>query len=427
MAGIKLQKRNHDFFVSYGHGDLAQVMVLIHLLKRVCGLSIWFDETHGNASVRSSELLGRAIGDARGAIFCLSEAWKKSSWCKSEFNVSLKEQRAQDGFEIVSVRLDDVEPPDWFEVAEILDLRQVSAQSIARLLRSLSSDTPGRFDNSEDVYLAAPWSHRSALAHETFKVLSRAGWRLIGDAPNLKHLGEKRIEAILRTTRGLIGLLPYDLSQPGIATSPYIVQEARMAIELEKPMLLLAEPGVCPPEDLLKSAFRRTAVTLAPGSEGEGALASVLDEFDEVLRHVVHDDTGAFIFFAASLREDQSEADVAASVIERSSNIRCVRGERLSGDNVQQAIIDLIRRAALMIADVSDNHRNTLIETGIAMGSGTKLRLICRAPSDGDLRKKAFMFEGQEVHWYRTSEERLCLCYRFARQFRRRIYVFRRD
>jgi hypothetical protein len=37
----------------------------------------------------------------------------------------------------------------------------------------------------------------------------------------------------------------------------------------------------------------------------------------------------------------------------------CVRGERLAGDNVQLAIIDLIRRAAVVIADVSDDNRNT--------------------------------------------------------------------
>ena len=105
--------------------------------------------------------------------------------------------------------------------------------------------------------------------------------------------------------------------------------------------------------------------------------------------------------------------------------MRCVRGERLSDDNVQTAIIDLIRRAAVMIADVSDDHRNTLIEAGIAMGSGTRLKLICREPPAGAPLKKRFMFEGQELYWYGTPEQRLGLCYYFARQFRRRVYVLR--
>jgi hypothetical protein len=155
------------------------------------------------------------------------------------------------------------------------------------------------------------------------------------------------------------------------------------------------------------------------------ALTTALADFDELLHHSPHDDSGAFIFFAASLRGDPSEAEDVATVIERASNMHCVRGERLSGDNAQQSIIDLIRRAAVVIADVSDDHRNTLIETGIAMGSGTRLKLMCRQPMDTTPLKKRFMFEGQEFHWYQTPEDRLGLCYYFARQFRRKVYVVR--
>jgi hypothetical protein len=425
MPGIKLQKRDDDFFVSYGHGDVARVKSLIDLLKRVCGLHVWFDGADGNSAMRSSELLAGAIRNARGAIFCLSEAWKRSTWCKNEYEVALAEQRTHDGFEIVSLRLDDVEPPGWFNVAEILDLRQFDRSSTARLLRSLSTDIPHRFDNAEDVYLATPWSRRSALTLETLEALRRTGWRLVGDAPNLKHLGESRVEAIQRTTRGVVALLPHDPSEPGVATSPHILKEVRWALGLGKPLLLLAEPGVELQEDLLHVAFRGAVVALASSSEKRAVLANVLEDFDEALKYVTHDDTRAYVFFAASLRGDPDEADDITSVIERSSNMCCIRGERLSGGNVQNAIIDLIRRAALVIADVSDDHRNTLIEAGIAMGSGTTLKLICRAPPDGAPPKKRFMFEGLEIYWYRTPEERLGLCFYFARQFRRRVYVIR--
>ena len=50
MPDIKLQKRDYDFFVSYGHDDRARVVPLVDLLKRVCGLRIWFDDAEGNAS-----------------------------------------------------------------------------------------------------------------------------------------------------------------------------------------------------------------------------------------------------------------------------------------------------------------------------------------------------------------------------------------
>ena len=424
MPGVKLQKRTNDFFISYGGVDFARVAPLVDLLRRVCGLQVWLDDADGNAATLSSELLANAIGNARGALFCLSESWKRSSWCKSEFEVSLVEKRANDAFEIVSLRLDDVEPPDWFNVAEIIDFREANRQGIARLLRSLASDVPHRFDNAEDVYLAAPWSRPSALAQQAFHSLRKTGWRLVGDTPAFKHLGAGRIAAMMLTTRGVVAILPHDPSQVGL-TSPYIVEEARIALCAGKPLLLLVEPGLAPPEDIVLGAFRGMAFQISSDSSSRESLAATLEEFDESLHHEAHDDTRSFIFFAASLRGESTEADEVGSVIERSSNMRCVRGERVASDNVQAAIVDLIRRAALVIADVSDDHRNTLIEAGVAMGSGTKLKLICRAPEAGTQFKKRFMFEGLEYFWYRTPEERLGLCYYFARQFRRRVYVVR--
>ncbi len=411
----KLQKRANDFVVSYDPGDLARVTPLTNLLRKICGLGIGFDGVGGMQSSAG------AIGNARGAIFCLSEAWKGSVSCRKEYELSKLEKDAQDGFEIVCLRLDDVDTDGLLDVAEIIDLRQVCRQSIARLLCSLSSDAPLRFDNDEDVYLAAPWSRQSDLVSETLKALGQTGWRLVGDNPDLKYFrdSEARIEAIQRSSRGVVALLPYDSSQLGAATSPYILAEARMALGLGRRLLLLSEPRVGLGEDLLRGAFR--VVTLDP--QDREAVDRALGDFDAELGHVAHDDTGAFIFFAGSLLDDPSDADDVASVIERASNMRCIRGERLSAQNVQEAIIDRIRRAAVVIADVSDDHRNTLIETGIAMGCGTQLKLMCRAPPDGVPPKKPFMLEGRELYLYQTPVERLGLCFYFARQFRRRVYA----
>jgi hypothetical protein len=330
-----------------------------------------------------------------------------------------------EGFEIVCIRLDDVDPPGWFNNSEIIDMCQGGLSAFAHLLKSLSSDVPHRFDNAEDTYLAAPWSRPSPLVRETFEALRITGWRLVGDTPNLKHLGEKRIESIQRTVRGVVAALPHDPSQPDFATSPYIIKEARIAKGIGKPLLLLSEPGVKLPDDLSCAAFRAKSFTLASGMEAREQLRILLDDFDTHLLHEPHTDTGSFIFFAGSLRGAPSEESDIVTVIERASNMRCIRGERVSGDNVQHAIIDLIRRAGVVIADVSDDNRNTLIEAGVAMGSGTQLKLLCREPAPGTQLKKRFMFEGQELHWYSTPEQRLGLCYYFARQYRRQIYVIR--
>lgn len=420
MGQIKLQKRSNDFFVSYSHADQARAAALVGWLRVPCGLKLWFDDDTGNAAQRSSELLAEAIGNARGAIFLLSEHWMESSWCRSEFEVALNEQRGTRGFEIIAIRLDDVETPGWLTVAEVLDLRSDNSKARARLLRSLSSDIPRRFDNEQDVYLAAPWSQPSDGLRKVFGAMQQQGWRLVGDTSTSKEQDATRLQAIMGTTRGVVAIFPHVPAQP-CATSPFILDEARLALRCGKPLLLLTEPGVTLPDELVAGAFERRTLGLGASPE---ALRTALEEFDAHLDYQPHDDTGAFIFFAGSLRGQPAEADDLDMVVQRASNMRCVRGQRLTGDNVQQGIIEVIRRAAVVIADVSDNHLNTLIEAGIAMGSGTRLKLIARKP-EGEFPKKRFMFEGQEYHWYASEEERLGLCYWIARQFRRQVYVVR--
>ena len=64
--------------------------------------------------------------------------------------------------------------------------------------------------------------------------------------------------------------MPHDPSQPGSATSPYILQEARSRSTCGKPLLLLAEPGVASRRMLVRGAFRGTAVPAGAGSGGAG-------------------------------------------------------------------------------------------------------------------------------------------------------------
>ncbi len=424
MTGLKLQKRGYDFFVSYGHADLQPVRALVSFLRKPCGLSVWFDAQSGNAAQRSSELLAAGLGNARGALIALSDAWMQSSWCRNEYEVALAEQRAHDGFEVVVIRIDDTEAPTWMNVAEIIDFREFNGTSVARLLQSLSSDVPHRFDNDQDVYLAAPWSRPTEATRVALKALRLGGWRLVGDPPEASSQGADRISGVLRTTRGAIAVLGLDPTRQPACASPFILEEAGLAVHAGSPLLLLAESGVNVPDPLAAGAFGGGPVVLAATSEKDPDLQAVLQSFDDELSGVAHDDSDAYIFLAGSLRYDQTESDELVAVLERASNMPCVRGERLGGENVQAAIIDRVRRAAVVIADVTDDPRNTLIEAGVAMGSGTPLKLIVHAPG-GVIPKKRFMFEGHEVFGYATPEERLGLCYWIARQFRRRVYVLR--
>ena len=108
------------------------------------------------------------------------------------------------GSERPVVRIDDTEAPAWMNVAEIIDFREFNSSSVARLLRSLSSDVPHRFDNDQDVYLAAPWSRPTDATRVALKALRLGGWRLVGDPPEASSQGTDRIFGVLRTTRGAI-------------------------------------------------------------------------------------------------------------------------------------------------------------------------------------------------------------------------------
>ena len=147
MAQIPIQKRPNDLFVSYGHADRARVDPIVDWLQRSAGLKIWYDAASGDASKRTTSLLANAIQSARGSIFFLSSNWKASTWCEDEHEFALTERRSNDGYLLVAIRIDDLELPPWFRIANVLDFRQLDARAAAGLLRSMVPHSPDRFDN----------------------------------------------------------------------------------------------------------------------------------------------------------------------------------------------------------------------------------------------------------------------------------------
>jgi hypothetical protein len=419
VAGIPFQKRRWDVFVSYAHADFPRVDPIVRLLRKMAKLNVWFDAYGGNASEGSSDLLSKAIGDSRAAIFFLSDLWKSRKWCKNELEWSFAQQSENDEFSVIAARLEKHDPPDQLKTGEILDFEQITPQAVAGLLGSLGGRAPRRVDNDYDIYLSAPWSKRTPVTARALEALRQPdlGWRLVGDSPSHQRFGAKRIEAIVRTTRGMVVVLPYDPSQQAHNyTSPFILDEARDAVAADKPLLLLYERGVLIPEAIADYAFRSVELDASPNSD---VLQSALLAFDEKLMQQPRDNTGAFIFYAGSLK-DRSEG--LKRVVERASNMPFEMGEGLSGVNAPMEIIASIGKAALVIADVSDDRRNTMIEVGAAMALDKELRLLVRNSPPGALPKKAFMLEGREVFGYDNAEEHLSLCYNFARQYRRKVY-----
>ena len=422
MPHMPLQKRPNDLFVSYGHADRDRVDPIVEWLKRHVRLKVWYDATSGDASKRTTALLSNAIQASRGAIFFLSSGWASSNWCGDEHEFALTERRNDDGFLLLAARLDDCELPSWFKIANVLDFRNVQSRACVDLLRSLSPNPPSRLDANQDVYLAVPWSRQTEATRNAVRSIAAMGWRLVGDSPDHPHFTDSadRIASIIGTSRGVISVLPFDPSKPPSLTSPWILNEAHIALRCQQPYLLLAESEVQVPNDLVLRSFGET-VTRISGDNDTSSIQRALLEFDEELSRKPLSDTRTYSFLATSLLADPRETDDLVSVIEHASIMTCMQGQGFTGQHVQRAIIDRIRRAAFVLADVTDDHRNSLIEAGIAMGSGTPLHLMCKVPENGSLKRR-FMFEDTEMNWYRNLVERVATAYRIARLYRRRVY-----
>ncbi|HNC31945.1 MAG TPA: toll/interleukin-1 receptor domain-containing protein [Cyclobacteriaceae bacterium] len=422
---MPLQKRPNDLFISYGHADQHRINPIVDWLKRYVGLSVWYDAISGDASKRTTTLLGNAIQASRGAIFFLSSAWINSAWCGDEHEVALTERRADDNFLLLAVRLDNCEIPPWFKIANVLDFHEFQPQSCADLLRSLSPNPVSRFDSIQDVYLGAPWNRQTEIIKKTFQLISSMGWRLVGDSPNHPRFVDStdRITSIISTSRGVVGLLSFDPSRPPTLTSPWIINELYIALHTKQPYIIFAESDVQIPSELEIGSFKGRAIRISDDNN-LSSIKDILLEFDDELSHQPFNNTKTYSFLAASLLGNIKETNDLVSVIEHASNLTCFQGQGFSGLHVQQEIRNRIRQSLFVIADVTDDHRNSLIEAGVAMGAGVPLHLMSKVPENNSLKRR-FMFEDIEMNWYQTPAERLAIAYKIASMYRRHVYYFR--
>jgi hypothetical protein len=123
------------------------------------------------------------------------------------------------------------------------------------------------------------------------------------------------------------------------------------------------------------------------------------------------------VFYGGSLLRDGELNDLVRRLVELETGLRCVVGAQLTGQHAQQEIIDKISGARLMIADISDDNRNTLIEAGIARGAGTRLYPVAR----GRPQATRFMFRDREVSFFEEDCDMLGIVHRLAYPHRRRI------
>ena len=412
-------KRPYDLFVSYSHADSGQVRPIVSWLQKA-GLNVWWDSSKLLPNARLASALSEGLSKARAAVFFVSTNWGNSTWCEDEFGAALQERRADRRYLTIALHLDNSQMPTFLANSPFLEMQAFNSAMASKLLQALVSDHAPWSHGKRDVYLSRSWQPPeaeppnrvcSALVHDH-------GFRLIGDSPDYaSYDGSMRVRRIIESCGALVAVLPYrDKPQHGF-TSKFIIDEALLAEGLGRPYLLFAADGVRLEPKLTASAIGEKTFPL-PQSDSDIVLPQALNDLTEEYRPSPR---MAYSFFTTSLLGDEDDIEQAIALVEQVTCMECLIGRNLEGLQAQVAIIDRIRNSEFVIADVTNDRANSLIEAGIARGAGVPLHLICKLPESGE-RHSRFMLRDIETLWYRDAVERVAVLHSIARRYRRRIY-----
>jgi len=82
-----------DVFVSYAHPDRDFAVDLARQLGRL-GFQVWFDEEQVPAGAPVKETVARAVGEARHAVFVITDAWLDRDWTEWELELFQADRQA---------------------------------------------------------------------------------------------------------------------------------------------------------------------------------------------------------------------------------------------------------------------------------------------------------------------------------------------
>jgi hypothetical protein len=126
-----------------------------------------------------------------------------------------------------------------------------------------------------------------------------------------------------------------------------------------------------------------------------------------------------YLFFATDFKDENKKRNaIIKDHIELVTSMACETAHDYK-DKVRETITQRIAKAFLVIADISDNNPNTLIEAGIAQGTGRTLRLVARVTTEEDF--PPYMLDDGQIQDYADDNELLAKVHRIAYEFRRRV------
>ncbi|MBT9317539.1 toll/interleukin-1 receptor domain-containing protein [Leptothoe spongobia] len=428
-----IHKRVYHVFLSHSSLDKKDVVEpLYKWFDQVARIPVWIDHNSLSPGSRLVTSIEESIAICRSMILVLSRSSVDSGWVKEEYSTAQVHQKNYQDFKIIPIVIDDCEKPVflnnllWIDAKEWASTKseQLEFAFYKQLLRALYPFDPAvEYRNSTDIFVSRTWrSSESAFADKVCQKFMKSGFRLIGDSKDHQSFTDRdnRIKNIISSCGGLLAILPFrENEEEHSYTSKYCIKELDFAREYNLPCVVIAEPGVILTKERLNSFTYFHQVDNIENVTNEAAFVKAVEEMKEAWTKPKNEH---YVFFATNF-DNHERNQIARQLIQQITKLPCVIGEDIDyrGFSIQAAIADLVRHASLVIADVSQDNVNTLIEAGIARGANVECRMVAHATPEHPRKRPPFMFRDKQVEYYKSDAELLGRIHRLAYPFRRRI------
>ena len=418
------RNKTYDIFLSHSSLDIDFTNKLHNLLEQA-GLNVWYDEKRLTSNTHLLTDLPKYISNSESFIVILSKNSCDSTWVQDEYGYARELQKNKELKAIIPIVIDDCNLPGFFNNYKWIDCKQgLPPTTFFSILAALYGSSENMREE-KDVYVSYSWrKEEQTLVNTVFRQLKRKQYRLIGDAGNQSVYDEDdRIRRIMNTCGAYVGILPY---RGEANTSRYILDEIRKAQECDLPGVLFADSRVENLED-----FDYPLLKIGNCENIDDTLL-----LNHINRLTVKRPKTPHVFFATNLdRRRLSINELIRNLSGVVTATRCILGEDINKGSLQQQIIDRIKSAYVMIADITGDEQcikceaegkvgkdktyrfNTCIEAGIARGANTDLFIIAKEPRQAP----PFMFRDIEVRHYADDCSLLAIVHKILRGYRRSV------
>lgn len=423
-----VHKRQWHAFLSHSSVDKkAFVHGLNSWFTKIANIPVLYDQDFLSGGSNVPDALAEAIPRCRAMVLVLSEASVKSPWVNMECTLAIEHKSQYKDFKIIPVLIEDCEIPPSIRNLLRIDARNnyLTGSFFKELFQALYPFDPSvQFRNTTDIFVSRTWRNSEAdFADRVCQRFIQSGFRLIGDSQDHPSYRDNtaRVKNIVSSCGGLLSILPYrEDKSDSYHTSPYCLDEIKMAHQQNLPSVVIAEPGVTLPTDF-KGNFSVTYLDQAEEKTtiDEAILLKAVEIMNERWKKIENEH---YVFFATNF-DNPELTQMVRQLIQQITGMPCVLGEdvHVSGTSVQSEIANLIRCASLTVADVSKGNINTFIEAGIARGANVEYRMVAHETAEFPRKKPPFMFRDRQVEYYADGAELLGRIRRLTYPFRRRI------